>query len=189
MSTRGKRVVAAGRRVFLRPPAPRDRAEFLALVRASRRLHRPWVYPPDTPRRFAAYCRRAPSPGRARFLVCLREGGAVVGAVNLSEIVRGALRSAFLGYYGFAGHTGRGYMTEGVALALAHAFRVLQLHRVEANIQPGNRSSIALARRCGFRREGFSPKYLKVGGRWRDHGRWALLAEEFRGRRARRARA
>ena len=71
-------------------------------------------------------------------------------------------------------------MAEGLALLLRHAFRELKLHRLEANIQPGNLASIELARRCGFRLEGFSPRYLKVGGRWRDHERWAITREEWR---------
>ena len=70
-------------------------------------------------------------------------------------------------------------MREWLCLVLKRAFRELRLHRVEANIQPGNTASLALVRRLGFRREGFSPRYLKVAGRWRDHERWALLAEEF----------
>ena len=69
-------------------------------------------------------------------------------------------------------------MTEAVRLAAAHAFGVLGLHRLEANIQPENLRSIALVKRLGFRLEGFSPRYLRIGGEWRDHERWALLAEE-----------
>jgi ribosomal-protein-alanine N-acetyltransferase len=63
---------------------------------------------------------------------------------------------------------------------IARAFRTLRLHRLEANIQPGNLASIALVRRLGFRREGLSRRYLKIGGRWRDHERWAILAEEWK---------
>jgi len=76
-------------------------------------------------------------------------------------------------------------MTEALALALAVAFGRLRLHRVEANIQPGNIPSLALVRRAGFRREGLSRRYLRIARRWRDHERWALLAEDWRGRRAR----
>jgi ribosomal-protein-alanine N-acetyltransferase len=75
-------------------------------------------------------------------------------------------------------------MREGLDLALREAFSRLRLHRVEANIQPGNAASIALVSRLGFEREGFSPRYLKVRGRWRDHERWAIRAELWRQRRA-----
>jgi len=74
-------------------------------------------------------------------------------------------------------------MTEALALVLREAFGPLRLHRVEANIQPGNRASIGLVRRAGFRREGLSRRYLKIGGRWRDHERWALTVEDWRRRR------
>jgi [ribosomal protein S5]-alanine N-acetyltransferase len=100
----------------------------------------------------------------------------------LSQIFYGPLCNAYLGYWATQAHAGEGYMTEGMAGVLRHAFRKLKLHRVEANVQPGNTASIALLARSGFRREGFSPRYLKVAGRWRDHERWAILAEDWRGR-------
>jgi len=101
---------------------------------------------------------------------------------NLSEIVRGSFQSAYLGYYALAPHAGDGYMSEGLELVLQAAFRNLKLHRVEANIQPRNAASLALVKRAGFRREGFSPRYLKVCGRWRDHERWAMLVDDWRAR-------
>jgi ribosomal-protein-alanine N-acetyltransferase len=115
-------------------------------------------------------------------LVCRREDLAIVGFFNLSQIARGALQSAYLGYAVGKPYAGQGYMREGLELVLRGAFLDLRLHRIEANIQPGNYASIALARGAGFRREGFSPRYLKIGGRWRDHERWAILADEWRRR-------
>lgn len=169
--------IIRGKRVFLRHPRPEDARRFLEFVRANRDYHRPWVYPPadgDTFRRFAARC---DSEGDQGFLVFDRESGELVGVVDLSQIIRGPLQSAFLGYYGSAGFEGRGAMSEAVRLVVRHAFNTLRLHRVEANIQPDNVASIRLVERCGFRKEGLSPRYLKIGGRWRDHERWAVLAD------------
>jgi len=126
---------------------------------------------------------RTTGPNRHRLLVCWKSDGAIVGVVNVSEIVRAAFQSAYLGYYAFRPHAGQGHMTEGLALVLRHAFRSLGLHRLEANIQPGNHPSRKLARRLGFRKEGFSPRYLKIGGRWRDHERWAIVRETWARRR------
>ena len=100
------------------------------------------------------------------------------------HITRGSLQSAYLGYAVGSTFAHQGYMREGIDLVLQEAFLTVRLHRIEANIQPGNQASIALARGAGFSREGFSPRYLKIGGRWRDHERWAILAEDWRARAA-----
>jgi len=92
-----------------------------------------------------------------------------------------------VGYYVGSRHAGRGYMTEAIQLTLRHAFEESKLHRLEANIQPCNAASIALVRRAGFTREGYSPRYLKVCGRWRDHERWAITVEDWKAVRRERA--
>jgi ribosomal-protein-alanine N-acetyltransferase len=157
----------------IRPVEAADEPAFVAAVRASRRLHRPWIHAPDNTAAFQAYLARMSPPHHFGFVVCC--GDDLAGVINLSNIVRGAFRSGYLGYYAFAGFEGRGLMTQGLRAVVRHAFGDLGLHRVEANIQPGNAASIALARACGFRLEGYSPRYLKVGGRWRDHERWARV--------------
>ena len=174
------RVVSEARRVYLRAPARSDREEFVALMRKSRSFHRPWATAPTDDPRFDAYLADARRPDFEAMLVCRLEDQAIVGFFNLSQIARGSLQSAYLGYAVGKAYAQHGYMREGIELVLRQAFVGLRLHRVEANIQPDNRASLALARGAGFRREGFSPRYLKIGGRWRDHERWAILADEWR---------
>ena len=181
MPTRYPPPSAVGPRVHLRPPRASDQPAFLRAARASRRLHGAWASAPATAARFAAFVARydGRTPSHAGFLVLRNEDAALAGVFNFSEIVRGLFQSAYLGYYAFSPLAGDGYMTEGLALALDVAFRKLKLHRVEVNVQPTNRPSLALVRRAGFTREGFSRRYVKIGGRWRDHFRFAMLAEDW----------
>jgi ribosomal-protein-alanine N-acetyltransferase len=174
--------VSPSGRVYLRSPTRTDREEFLTLMRASRAFHSPWATAPTDDERFAAYLADARRADFEALLLCRTEDDAILGFFNLSQIVRRGFQSAYLGYSVGKPFAGQGYMRDGLELVLRHAFATLRLHRVEANIQPTNASSIGLARGAGFRREGFSPRYLKIGGRWRDHERWAILAEEWRRR-------
>ena len=169
-------------RLELSPLTGDDRDEFIAAMGASRALHRPWLSPPTTAADFAAMLARTRDESfDSRLARCCEDGG-LIGFFNISNIIRGSLQSAFVGYGATAAYAGRGYMTEAMALVLRRAFTELRLHRLEANIQPANAASIALVRRCGFEREGLSARYLKVGGRWRDHERWAIRAEQWRAR-------
>lgn len=163
--------------IFLREPGPEDRAAFLAGAQASRRLHRPWISAPATTAEFRTYLHKMAQPVNRAYLICRRDNHELAGVINLTNLILGGFRSGYLGYYAFAGHERQGFMSAGLKAVTAHAFGTLKLHRLEANIQPGNVASIALARACGFHREGYSPRYLKIGGRWRDHERWAILAD------------
>ena len=167
-------------RVYVRPPRASDEYEFVSLMRESRTFHKQWASAPTDPVRFAAYLEDSGRPDFEAFLVCRAADDQIVGFFNISQIARGSLQSAYLGYAAAERYAHQGYMREGIELVLRSAFAELRLHRLEANIQPGNQASIALARGAGFQREGFSPRYLKIGGRWRDHERWALLAEDWR---------
>ncbi|MEU2261976.1 GNAT family protein [Streptomyces sp. NPDC019645] len=170
--------VAVGPRVFIRHYRLEDAAEYTALARESTGLHRPWLFPPRTEADYVAYARRLlEDPTRTGYLVCDRADGRIAAFVNINNIVEGAFLSGALGYGAFAHAAGRGLMTEGLGLVVRHAFGPLGLHRLEANIQPRNASSLALVRRLGFRLEGFSPDFLFIDGAWRDHERWAITAE------------
>ncbi|HBL25604.1 MAG TPA: RimJ/RimL family protein N-acetyltransferase, partial [Acidobacteria bacterium] len=169
-------ILQTGERTLLRHPVPADAPAFLAMVEASRALHHPWVHPPGDAAAFGRFVEHAATERLQGFLICLRDTGEIAGVATLSEIVRGLFWSTYLGFYASAAWAGRGFLKEGLGLVLRHAFGPLGLHRVEANVQPENTRSLALVRSLGFQKEGFSPKYLRIGGQWRDHERWAMLA-------------
>ncbi|WP_051458273.1 GNAT family N-acetyltransferase [Microbispora sp. ATCC PTA-5024] len=173
---RGDEIPAArpDSRVVLRPLTGGDQDEFLDLVEASAGLHHPWMSLPATPEQFEAYLARYEKPDEEALLVCVRGTGAIAGVVTINSIIRGRFQSASLAYAAFAPSAGQGYMTEGLDLVVRHAFQRLRLHRLEAQIQPGNHASLGLVRRAGFRHEGRSPELLFIDGAWRDHERWAI---------------
>ncbi|MFC5801919.1 GNAT family N-acetyltransferase [Streptomyces formicae] len=163
-------------RVDLCPLTLADQDEFCSLVRASTELHSPWMQLPATAEEFQAWMRRFGDGTNRGFVIRVQETGAAAGMVNINSIIRGRYQGASLGYAAFAPSAGRGYMAEGLTVALQYAFNDLRLHRLEANIQPGNKASLALVQRLGFRYEGLSPAYLYIDGAWRDHERWSITA-------------
>ena len=161
-------------RVFLRKVGRSDAAEFVALMRASQRLHEPWIQAPVTPALFQYYLQRIRRNDHEGYAICRAEDEQIVGVVNINHIVRGSMLSASLGYYVGAPFHGSGYMLEVLTKLIRIAFTSLGLHRLEANIQPDNARSIALVKRCGFHYEGISKDFLFINGAWRDHERWCI---------------
>jgi ribosomal-protein-alanine N-acetyltransferase len=169
-------------RVVLRPLHPDDESAFLELVAASRSLHHPWVRPPGDSIEFHELVARTDRDDFRSLLGWRPSDGGLVGVVNFSQISRGLFQSCYCGFYANAVYAGHGLMTETLRLSLRHAFTSERLHRIEANVQPSNQRSLALVRRLGFRHEGFSPRYLKINGRWRDHERFAMTVEDWHDR-------
>ena len=167
-------------RVHIRPITADDCGALVHAVNRSRSLHGSWVAPPTTPEAFVAYVDRISQPTHVGLAIIEQQTGEIVGVVNINEIVRGLFQSAYLGYYALEPWSGKGLMREGMKMAIRYVFTVLKLHRLEANIQPENAASIAFVKGLGFRKEGYSPRYLKIAGRWRDHERWAITKEEFK---------
>ncbi len=180
--------VLVGSRVLLRGPRPADYLAWKTLRKESRPFLKPfeprWTEADLGHRVYQARLKRGKDEARQgtdyTFFIFLREGSheKLVGGITLSNIRRRAAQFGNLGYWMGQDFAGQGYMTEALSLVLREAFVTHRLHRVEANIQPGNAPSIALARGAGFRLEGFSPRYLLIGGQWRDHERYAITADE-----------
>ena len=166
-------------RITIKKVSTDDCRELIVANLSSIGVHEPWVYPCRDESSFFAYLARCDGERCEGFVAREWQTGRIIGVVNLNEIVRGAFQNAYLGYYGMGETQGRGLMSEAVGIALTHAFTRLGLHRVEANIQPENVRSIALAKRLGFRHEGRSRNYLQIGGLWRDHDRFAILCDEW----------
>lgn len=162
-------------RVAIRPVAASDQRPFVVASRLSIALHSPWVDAPQDAAAFRSYVERFDGKHHFGFVVLAPGSMEIAGAINLTNVVLGAFRSGYLSYFAFHGYANQGIMSQGLRAVVRYAFSTLALHRLEANIQPANVASIALVRSCGFQKEGFSPAYLKVRGRWRDHERWAIV--------------
>jgi ribosomal-protein-alanine N-acetyltransferase len=176
--------------VQLHPLRRRDAAEWSRLRLANADWLAPWEPsssvpwgPRHAPASYRTMRRMVARRARLGLTVpfAIRVDGRLAGQVTLDNIVRGAMRSAHLGYWIDQAVGGRGFATIAVALACDHAFGEVGLHRVQADIRPENRRSQRLVERLGFRQEGLLRRYLDIDGDWRDHLSYSLLAEEAPG--------
>ncbi|NGO51562.1 GNAT family N-acetyltransferase [Allomesorhizobium camelthorni] len=165
--------------VYIKPVARSDADELIRVNAQSRSYHEPWVQPFTDAEGFETWFDEIVTGANVGLVAREQVSGEVVGVVNVSQIFRKGFQNAYLGFYGSVAFAGRGLMTEAVWLSAHYSFDQIGLHRLEANVQPGNLRSIALVRRVGFRKEGFSPRYLRINGIWCDHERWALLSDEL----------
>ena len=177
--------------VRLRPLRLTDAARWQEIRRRNQTWLGPWdatvpqegVQAGEVPPTFAVMVRRLRAEARAgRVLPWVMEfRGRMVGQVTLGGITYGSLRGAYIGYWIDQEFAGRGITSLAVAMASDHALGTLRLHRLELNIRPENGASLAVARKIGYREEGFREKYLHIDGDWRDHVTYVLLAGDVPG--------
>ncbi|QKW21742.1 GNAT family N-acetyltransferase [Kitasatospora sp. NA04385] len=168
-------------RVTIRAPRPDDVVPYAEAVRRSAAHIGRWnpVEPDGMPDLLSRQ-----GAGLRTFMVVDTGTGGLVGKCNVANIVMARFCNGVLGYDSYQPFVGTGRMTEGMRLVVERCFTPperggLGLHRLEINVQPDNGRSIALARRLGFRHEGFTPRMLFLQDAWRDHERFALTAEEW----------
>jgi len=175
--------VMTGKRVCLRPVMRSDAAAMIRLTNQSARRCPGLVRRLKDKKQFEEMRKRHNRKDCFGFVICRKEDGEAVGGISLFEIIHRTRKSGVVGYLIGAPFFRQGYATEALQLVLRFAFRQLKLHRIEANIQAHNVASITLVKRAGFTCEGRARGFLKIAGRWRDHERWTILAEDWRGRR------
>jgi [ribosomal protein S5]-alanine N-acetyltransferase len=178
-----------GERVAIRAFGPDDVEELCELRTRNRDFLAPWE-PLRTPSFHTLAGQRAEierdrhewaADRTYAFAIMEAAGGAMIGRIALANVVRGAWENATMGYFVDEACCGRGIATEAVGLVLRSSFGPCRLHRVQAAVMPHNARSIRVLEKNGLRHEGFSPRYLRLDGAWRDHELFAITAEEFTG--------
>jgi len=179
-------VLSAGP-VALRPPRRRDAAEW-----SRRRIENASWLAPWEPTSNLGWRERNSTTEYRRNLVRMKAGaraGALlpfliwygerlVGQMSASNVIRGALRSASIGYWIDSAVAGRGITPTALGLLIDHCFTEARLHRIEINIRPENRPSLRVVEKLGLRQEGYHQRFLDIDGAWRDHLSFAITAEE-----------
>lgn len=103
-----------------------------------------------------------------------------IGKLQISNIIMGVFRSAFIGYSIDKDFQGKGYMKEALRLALDYAYEDIGLHRVEASTLIDNVRSQGVLKACGFNELGVNKNYLFIDGEWRDHITFYKTFEELK---------
>ena len=167
-----------GARTVARPLTAGDEAEFVALAVESLDFHRKWIKLPVESDEFKRYLSRFDEKSAFFFVICDIHSGSIVGFVSLTGIEREPYHRARLGYGVFERYARMGYISDGLKQVVNFAFEILDLHRLEADIQRENSPSKRLVEKMEFTCEGVSPGFIQINGKWIDHERWALVSDD-----------
>ena len=110
--------------------------------------------------------------------IALRSSDKLIGSVTLFHIDF-THRRAEIGYAQGRAYWGQGYMQEALKAVLNHAFEILNLHRIEADVDPRNAASVRTLERLGFQREGYLRERWQVNGEIQDAFYYGLLRPDW----------
>jgi ribosomal-protein-alanine N-acetyltransferase len=149
----------------------------VALAVESYEFHRKWIKLPTDSDGFKRYLSKFDNENAYFFVICDAYSDSIVGFVSLTGIEREPYHRGRLGYGVFEQYARMGYISSGLKQVIDFAFESLELHRLEADIQPENTPSKRLAAKMGFTCEGVSRGFIRINGEWMDHERWALTPD------------
>ena len=190
MFGRSPKLIIETERLILRPPHHNDFNHWVQLRSDSRDFLSPWdpVWSDEhlmlkNFKNRVYWAQRAVKNGSGCPLFLIRKTDrSLIGAVTLDNIRRGPAQAGTLGYWTGQAYARQGYMKEAVNSVVLHAFRKLDLSRVEAACLPENQPSRGLLESCGFKYEGVAQSYLQIAGRWRTHVLYASIRHDRRGK-------
>ena len=165
---------------MIRPLVAADAAELAALYRANRVFLAP--FEPTRPDDFytAKGQRRRleeAADGNEGWRFAILDGDEIAGRINLTDVIRGPLQVANVGYFVDQRRNGRGLASAAVADVVEFGFGEAGLHRIEAGTLPDNLASQRVLEKNGFVRFGLARKLLLLGGEWRDHVLFERVAD------------
>jgi [ribosomal protein S5]-alanine N-acetyltransferase len=173
----GSGISRSSARTVVRPLTSDDGSAFVAVAEESFEFHRKWMKLPTDSDAFKRYLSGFEDENAYCFVVC--DADSIVGFVSLTGIEREPYHRGRLGYGVFEQYAKMGYMSSGLEYVIRLAFEKLELHRLEADIQPENDPSRRLIKKMRFTCEGISRKFIRINDEWIDHERWALTFDEW----------
>jgi [ribosomal protein S5]-alanine N-acetyltransferase len=172
-----------GENIYIRPFTEEDADDLLNLQQGNRQFFEQFSYERDEnfytlaaqQKRIENFQNDWQDDESYQFGIFTNETDKLIGTINLFQVLRGSLQSAFIGYFLDKLHNGKGYTTEAAKLVVQYAFNELHLHRIEAGVMPHNIGSIRVLEKAGFHKEGIAVKNVRINGRWEDHQVLAII--------------
>jgi ribosomal-protein-alanine N-acetyltransferase len=171
-------------RVSLRWISKADTDAFYAIY-SHPEVMRYWSTPPLADREVAAnLIKKIQEDWKRRVIlkwgIALRTDNQLIGSITLFNLDFNH-RRAEIGYALGRDYWRQGYMNEALMALLKYAFEVLDLHRIEADVDPRNAASIKTLERLGFQREGYLRERWQINGEIQDAFYYGLLRREWVG--------